>query len=574
MKTTKDKNVFNDSEEFGSALRRVAERAVTEGVISRKLTDDELHQIENANRRATIRDDITVKAIERIAKARAEIVLTNTFYGVALGQVEPKPSWQFPTMATDGKVHLFNPEFITGLSFDETVGVQLHENEHDVRRHHTRRGNRDPIRWNKATDFAINIDLVDSGVTLPEKVFIDERFRGMSAEDVYRTLEIEEAEEERKRQEAEEQEASDAPEESPDKGDDEGDDEDKADDADGDEERKADDGQPDEGDEGDDDSEGDQGDAPGQDGEGDQGEGAPGGDDGQPGEGDQGEGAGEAEGDGTGSGTDGAEGDASGDGTGAGGMPAEGEGRDPRSSGDPGGCGEVLDASDDLGEIANEDAKWERVFRQAAMLAAKRGTAPGHVAREIGRADHPPQDWREVLRAWFDHGATTQETWNRPNRRFVSSGLYLPGTMRDGINKAVFLIDTSGSVTWYPGALEAIQVECQAALDERIIDELVVIYGDVAPTRIDEYRSGDEIEFDPKGGGGTCMAPLFDYVRTELNDASLIVCFTDLVIEPEAELGPEPACPVLWAVVGFPASVKRYLAATPWNAPGIEVRPS
>jgi predicted metal-dependent peptidase len=515
------------------------------------------------------RDELTVRAIERIAKARAEIVLTNTFYGVALGQVEPKPSWQFPTMATDGKVHLFNPEFITGLSFDETVGVQLHENEHDVRRHHTRRGNRDPLRWNKATDFAINIDLKDSGVTLPKEAFLDERFRGMSAEDIFRTLEIEEAEEERKRQEAEEQEASDAPEESPDKGDDEGADEDKADDADGDDEGKADEGQPDESEEGDDNGDGDQGDTPGeQDGDGDQG-----GDDGQPGEGTgAGEAKGEAEGDGTGEGSDGAEGDAGGDGSG-GGMPAEGEGRDPRSSGDLGRCGETIDASNDLGEIANEDSKWERVTRQAAMLAARRGTCPGHVAREVERMDHPPQDWREVLRAWFDHGATTQETWNRPNRRFVSSGLYLPGTMRDGINKAVFLIDTSGSVCWFPGSLEAIKVEVQAALDERIIDELVVIYGDVAPTRIDEYRCGDEIEFDPKGGGGTVMRPLFDYVKNEISDASLIVCFTDLEIEPEAELGPEPHCPTLWACVGFPARVKQYLLNTPWGAPGIEVTP-
>jgi hypothetical protein len=36
----------------------------------------------------------------------------------------------------------------------------------------------------------------------------------------------------------------------------------------------------------------------------------------------------------------------------------------------------------------------------------------------------------------------------------------------------------------------------------------------------------------------------------------------------------EPHCPVLWAAVGYPDRVKRYLANTPWNAPGIEVVPS
>jgi predicted metal-dependent peptidase len=177
------------------------------------------------------------------------------------------------------------------------------------------------------------------------------------------------------------------------------------------------------------------------------------------------------------------------------------------------------------------------------------------------------------LRAFFDGGATTQETWSRPNRRLIGSGLYLPGRQRDGINKVVFMIDTSGSVTFYPGALEAIKTETQAALDEGIIDAAVVLYGDTRVTRVDEYRNGDEIEFDPRGGGGTTMKPLFDYVR-DMADASLICCFTDLEIEPESMLGPEPDAPVLWAVVGQPQNVKRYLKATPWGATGIEVVPS
>src|SRR5262249_7979791 len=157
------------------------------------------------------------------------------------------------------------------------------------------------------------------------------------------------------------------------------------------------------------------------------------------------------------------------------------------------------------------------------------------------------QDWRETLRAFFDGGATTTETWARPNRRFIGGGLYLPGRQRDGVNRCVFMIDTSGSVTYYPGALEAIKVETQAALDEGVIDEAVVLYGDTRVTRVDTYRNGDEIEFDPRGGGGTRMKPMFDYVASDVDDASLIVAFTDLEIESESMLGPEPACPVLWA---------------------------
>jgi predicted metal-dependent peptidase len=534
-------------------------------------------------------DNLTLQATERVMKARAELILTRkrTFYGVLVGQVTPIASSKYPTMATNGKQHFFNPRFIMGLKKNHlgketspqnlVVGVQAHETEHDARRHHTRRGGRDPMKWNEATDYAINIDLIDEGFELPEGALIDEKYRGMSAEDIYRSREIdEELERQKQQQESDDDESDDEADDEAadsDPGTDEGDD-DEGDNAD---DPGDDDGDAEGDDAGDDEAEGegedadDDGDEGGSEGEGDdEGEDGEGGnaDDGEPEDGDDatGEGEGEAEGDGEG------EGEGTGEGSGDADGEADGQG-EPQSSGDPGQCGEVLDAADEPAELAEEDAKWDRYVQQAAKLAAKRGTVPGHVARAIETADHPPQDWRETLRAFFDGGAQSIETWNRPNRRFIASGIYLPGREREGVNKVVFLIDTSGSVTYYPGALEAIKVETAAALDEGFIDECVVLYGDTRVTRVDTYRKGDEIEFDPRGGGGTVMKPLFDYVATEIDDASLIVAFTDLEIEPEDQLGPVPHCPVLWAVVGYPENVKKYLEVTPWGAPGIEVRP-
>jgi len=154
-----------------------------------------------------------------------------------------------------------------------------------------------------------------------------------------------------------------------------------------------------------------------------------------------------------------------------------------------------------------------------------------------------------VLRAWFDQGALRTETWDRPNRRFIGGGLFLPGSQRGGVNKAAFLIDTSGSVFCDSVALQCVRNEAQAALDDGVIDEAIVIYGDTRVTRVDTYRTGDEIEFDPCGGSGTDLKPLFKHVADEIDDASLIVCFTDLYI---GDPGPEPHCPVLFAVHGYP----------------------
>ena len=62
---------------------------------------------------------------------------------------------------------------------------------HPALHHHVRRSGRDPKRWNVACDYAINPLFVDAGLTLPEGVLLDNRFRGMSAEQIYNLLESE-----------------------------------------------------------------------------------------------------------------------------------------------------------------------------------------------------------------------------------------------------------------------------------------------------------------------------------------------------------------------------------------------
>lgn len=519
-------------------------------------------------------------ATERVLKARAELIQSHTFYGVLVSNVVPKLSRQVQTMATNGKAHFYNPDFIMGLRKNMrgqevspaklVLGVQRHESEHDARRHHTRRGGRDATEWNICTDLAINADLIAEGVQLPEGALYDPQYKGWSAEEIYRARELDRIKErqkqEQQKQEQQEQESQSSQQEQPG---DEGDDDSQSDDQSSGDKLSDDDAAADEGDDNDPEAESDEEGAGSEDGQDDAGESDGGGeaggegdpsaegeDDGQGAQGKSGNGADQ---DGNGVGEPNKDGDVDGEG--------EGDEGEPIGHGDPGRCGEVLDADvDEPSDLSEVDAQWERILRQAASLAAKRGNAPGHVTREIERADKPPQDWRETLRAWFEQGAKRIETWSRPNRRFVGSGIYLPGSQREGLNRVVFLIDTSGSMDDI--ALACVKKESQAAMDEGIIDEVVVLYGDVRVTRVDTYQNGDEIEFDPRGGGGTDLKPLFAHVRDYIDDASLIVAFTDLEI---GNPGPEPSCPVLWAVTGYPDKVKRYLANTPWNAPGIDV---
>ena len=451
-------------------------------------------------------------AAKMIQTARAELILTRQFYAVLVGQVEPVPSWQFPTMATDSVKHYFNPAFIASLSPKKVLGVQAHESEHDARHHSTRRGARDPKLWNMACDYAINPDLIAEGFELPDGILFRKEFAGMAAEDIYRILFDEQQKEQQ--QDDEQSEAADA-----------GDDDSQSKDSESSsqsEESEAEDSE------------------------------------------ESGSGSGENADDQTDDSTVGSEADASGEGSGkseAG--PDSGnqttQAATPRSCGQ-GGFGEVLDAPGTEAEKAGLDAKWEVIARQAAALSKRQGNLPGHWESIIEQRKTPKQDWRAILREYIDAGARRVETWNRPNRRYAHSGIILPGQQRDGLNKVAFIIDTSGSMS--DPVLEQIAAEVQAAMDDGAINEVVALYCDTRVNRVDRYMDGDKIAFKAPGRGGTDMKPAFAWVEENEPDASLIVCCTDLYI---GDPGPEPASPALFCAWGDPRTVKRLGEQLPWG---------
>jgi predicted metal-dependent peptidase len=128
----------------------------------------------------------------RIQKARTTLLLDHPFFGTLLFRLGGKASQSVATMATDGVSLFYNPEFVETLNAAELAGVLAHEVMHPALQHHTRRGDRNPVRWNMACDYAINPILLDAGLTLPKDVLIDNRFRGMSAERIYNLIEEDE----------------------------------------------------------------------------------------------------------------------------------------------------------------------------------------------------------------------------------------------------------------------------------------------------------------------------------------------------------------------------------------------
>ncbi|WP_225784504.1 VWA-like domain-containing protein [Xenophilus sp. Marseille-Q4582] len=93
-----------------------------------------------------------------------------------------------PTAATNGAKVRYNPEFFMQLNADERLFLVLHETLHVAYLHMGRRNGRDPYAWNAACDYVINLMLVDRGFKMPKDGLLDEKYRGMSAEQVYNSF--------------------------------------------------------------------------------------------------------------------------------------------------------------------------------------------------------------------------------------------------------------------------------------------------------------------------------------------------------------------------------------------------
>ena len=237
------------------------------------------------------------------------------------------------------------------------------------------------------------------------------------------------------------------------------------------------------------------------------------------------------------------------------GTPAPGQGAPGQGQGTPipgaagRRCGDIMDAPGGEAGRADAEAEAQARTRQAAMIAKAQGagTMPGAIAEIVTNLDKPRVDWREVLRRFADESSAKDQSWNRPNRRFIGSGFIAPSLVSIAPAHLVAAIDTSGSMS--SAALAAIGGELQSLLDEGAAERLTIIYCDTKITRTETYETGDQFKLTATGRGGTKFAPAFKWIDENASDASAIVYLTDLDC---SDFGPEPAAPVLWARYGKP----------------------
>ncbi|TNF56476.1 MAG: hypothetical protein EP309_02315 [Gammaproteobacteria bacterium] len=134
------------------------------------------------------------QAIEtKLAAARTRLILDKPFLGALALRLPIKaadPQW-CPTTATDARAFFYNPDYIAGLSLDETQFVLAHDALHCALSHFARRQHRVRRKWDLACDHAVNPLLIDDGLTPPPDALHNPRFKGLTAEEIYPLIEDE-----------------------------------------------------------------------------------------------------------------------------------------------------------------------------------------------------------------------------------------------------------------------------------------------------------------------------------------------------------------------------------------------
>ena len=231
---------------------------------------------------------------------------------------------------------------------------------------------------------------------------------------------------------------------------------------------------------------------------------------------DQPQGGGRDGGDGDGGGGDG-------DGTpesGSGSLP---NGQEPFDAHDWDGAQEMT--ADEQRDLAREI---DEAVRQGALVAGKMGSGGD---RSLEALLEPQVDWREVLREFVQTTCTGSDysTYRRPNRRYLSSGIYMPSGVSEQVGELVVAIDTSGSIG--QEEVTAFLSEVKGICDTVHPDKVRLLYWDTKICRDETY---DTHELDtlvqstkPKGGGGTDVECVTEYIREESITAQACIVITD-----------------------------------------------
>lgn len=195
--------------------------------------------------------------------------------------------------------------------------------------------------------------------------------------------------------------------------------------------------------------------------------------------------------------------------------------------------------------LAEAEEKLKDEIIEAAFRAKKKGTLPAKFERLVDELLKEKIDWKSVVYRHVVSEIPYDYTLTRPNRRFISQGLYLPGVLKENLH-VIAMVDTSGSVS--QKELKDFLSELRGILHSHENVKIDVLIHDTKIHKVHTLQKNDDFKsVKAIGGGGTSHIDCFEWVEKNGGNARLVIGFTDGHSQfPEKA----PRQEVLWVLSG------------------------
>lgn len=181
-------------------------------------------------------------------------------------------------------------------------------------------------------------------------------------------------------------------------------------------------------------------------------------------------------------------------------------------------------------QIKQEIAKVNAETVMAVNTAKAIGKLPSSVKQIIKEMKRSQVDWLDVVVRHCVGDQPEGYSYRRPNKRqWHINEVITPVSNKIGVGDLVIGIDSSGSVSdkelkYFLGELNALSNDIKP-------NSITVITCDAVIQNVTKYEYGDVIEeIKCNGRGGTCVMPVFDYIKDNDINVSSMIYFTDLGI--------------------------------------------
>jgi predicted metal-dependent peptidase len=189
----------------------------------------------------------------------------------------------------------------------------------------------------------------------------------------------------------------------------------------------------------------------------------------------------------------------------------------------------------------------EAMIQSAAAAGA--GKTPAAIQRLIKDLTEPKMDWREVLQMNIQSIIKNDYSFQRPNRKSQSSGIYLPGMKNDETIDVAIAMDMSGSIGMDDA--KVFLSEVKGIMDQYVDFNIKIWSFDTEVYNFAEFSAdgNDDITtYEPKGGGGTDFKVNWDFMKENGIEPKKFIMFTDGY--PWDSWGDPDYCDTLFIVKG------------------------